>query len=227
MIQWSKSNDVLGTVNRGQACESGLCTLCRSDCQGKCETWLGSLIGRDALYPRDFGTVTAGSGNTTAMGVCYNALRIQGYPYGAYGADRKQAKAGDTLFTDVRLETSFGAKQKTVCRYPFMTGALGSTFIAAKYWDSFATGCALCGIPIVIGENVVGVDRQSELKNGRIQKAPELERRIDTYLRHYNGYGAIIIQMNVEDTRNGVAEYIAEKYGDKVVIELKDRKSVV
>lgn len=221
MIQWSKSNDVLGTVNRGQACESGLCTLCRSDCQGKCETWLGSLIGRDALYPRDFGTVTAGSGNTTAVGVCYNALRVQGYPYGAWGADKKQAKAGDTLFTDVNLETAFGAKQKTVCRYPFMTGALGSTFIAAKYWDSFATGCALCGIPIVIGENVVGVDRQSELKNGRIQKAPELERRIDTYLRHYNGYGAIIIQMNVEDTRNGVAEYIAEKYGDKVVIELK------
>lgn len=27
--------------------------------------------------------------------------------------------------------------------------------------------------------------------------------------------------MNVEDTRNGVAEYLIEKYGDKVIIELK------
>jgi hypothetical protein len=27
--------------------------------------------------------------------------------------------------------------------------------------------------------------------------------------------------MNVEDTRNGVAEYIIDKYGDKVIIELK------
>jgi hypothetical protein len=27
--------------------------------------------------------------------------------------------------------------------------------------------------------------------------------------------------MNVEDTRNGVAEYVIEKYGDKVIIELK------
>lgn len=221
MFQWAKSNDVLGTTNRGQACESGLCTLCRADCQGKCETWLGSLIGRDGLYPRDFGTVTAGSSNTTHVGVSYNSLRIQGYVYGATGADKKLAKSGDTLFTDVSLETSFGAKHKTTSRYPFMTGALGSTFIAAKYWDSFAIGCALCGIPIVIGENVVGVDRQSVLKNGRIQKAPELERRIDTYLRYYSGQGAIIIQMNVEDTRNGVAEYIAEKYGDKVIIELK------
>ena len=34
----------------------------------------------------------------------------------------------------------------------------------------------------------------------------ELERRIDSYFRYYNGYGAIIVQLNVEDTRNGVAE---------------------
>lgn len=221
MTQWLKSNDVLGTTNRGTTCESGLCTLCRADCAGKCETWLGSLKGRDTLYPRDFGLVTAGSDNNTAVGISYNALRIHGYLYGTEGADKKKAKSGDTLFTDVSLETSFGAKHKTVCRYPFMTGALGSTFIAAKYWESFAVGSALCGIPIVIGENVVGVDRQSELKNGRIVRAPELERRIDAYLRYHDGYGAIIVQMNVEDTRNGVAEYVAEKYGDKVILELK------
>ena len=102
-----------------------------------------------------------------------------------------------------------------------MTGALGSTFIAAKYWDSFAIGCALTGIPIVIGENVVGVDKESTLGGGRITSAPELDRRIDTYLRYYENYGAIIVQMNVEDTRNGVAEYVAEKYGNKCIIELK------
>lgn len=221
MFSWAKNDDVLGTVNRGQACESGLCTLCRADCQGKCETWLGSMLGRNLLYPRDFGTVTAGSANTTHVGVSYNSLRIQGYMYGTKGADKKTAKAGDTLFTEVSLETSFGNKTKTLCKTPFMTGALGSTFIAAKYWDSFATGSALCGMPIVIGENVVGIDKNAILENGRITKAPELERRIDTYLRYYNGYGAIIIQMNVEDARNGVAEYIIDKYQDKVILELK------
>ncbi|BBD07297.1 glutamate synthase-related protein [Desulfovibrio ferrophilus] len=223
MSHWPKGNDVLGTTNRGNAIESGLCTLCRADCKGKCETWLSSLQGRETLYPRDFGLVTAGSGNTDHVGVSYNSLRIQGSSYGAQGMNGNQDKAdsGDCLFTDVTLETSFGNEVKTKCRLPFMTGALGSTFIAAKYWDSFAAGCALVGIPIVVGENVVGVDRNSILENGRIQKAPELERRIDTYLRYHDGYGGMIVQMNVEDTRNGVAEYLADKYGDKLIIELK------
>ena len=66
MIQWPKSNDVLGTTNRGNPAESGLCTLCRSDCAGKCETWMSCLKGRHMLYPRDFGSVTAGSANTSS-----------------------------------------------------------------------------------------------------------------------------------------------------------------
>lgn len=102
-----------------------------------------------------------------------------------------------------------------------MTGALGSTFIAAKYWDAFAVGAALCGFPIVIGENVVGVDQDSSFQNGRVRSSPELDRRIAIYQRYHDGYGAIIVQMNVEDTRNGVAEYLIEKYGDRVVLELK------
>jgi hypothetical protein len=85
MIEWSKSNDALGTVNRGNPAESGLCTLCRADCRGKCETWLSSLKGRKLLYPRDFGFVTAGSANTCHIGVSYNSLRIQGYNYGVSG----------------------------------------------------------------------------------------------------------------------------------------------
>jgi glutamate synthase domain-containing protein 2 len=218
-MHWPKSNDVLGTVNRGTPAESGLCTLCRADCMGKCETWLSSLKGRSILYPRDFGLVTAGSGNTSHVGVCYNSLRIQGYNYGARGISGS-TNSDNCLFTNVDLESSFGTLQTKV-RLPLMTGALGSTFIAAKYWDSFAVGCALSGIPIVIGENVVGVDRNSVLADGKIKEAPELDRRIDKYLRYYDGYGAVIVQLNVEDARNGVAEYAIEKYGESICIELK------
>ncbi|MDR0905080.1 MAG: FMN-binding glutamate synthase family protein [Oscillospiraceae bacterium] len=222
MIQYPKSNDALNTVNRGNPAESGLCTLCRADCQGKCETWMSSIKGRKMLYPRDFGTITAGSSNTNHIGVSYNNLRIQGYNYGANGLDAALTNdADDCIFPNVSVETSFGKAVKTKSRVPIMTGALGSTFIAAKYWESFAVGAAIVGFPIVIGENVVGVDKQSIMGNGRIQTSPELERRIDAYLKYYDGYGAIIVQMNVEDTRNGVAEYLIEKYGDKVVIELK------
>lgn len=222
MEHYPKSNDVLGTVNRGDPAESGLCTLCRADCKGKCETWLSSLRGRKVLYPRDFGTVTAGSRNTTHVGVSYNALRIQGYNYGACGLSRGlSSNPDDCIFPNVSTEASFGVKEKTKARIPIMTGALGSTFIAAKYWESFAVGAALVGFPIVVGENVVGIDRKAEIKKGKIIKAPELDRRIETFLRYHDGYGAIIVQMNVEDTRNGVAEYIIDKYGDTVIIELK------
>ncbi len=222
MFEWPKSNDVLGTVNRGNPAESGLCTLCRADCKGRCETWLSSLKGRKLLYPRDFGLVAAGSSNTTHIGISYNSLRIQGYNYGVIGIGKGlSTSADDCIFTSVNTEGAFGNKVKTKFRVPIMTGALGSTFIAAKYWDSFATGAALVGIPIVIGENVVGVDREAEIKNGTITKAPELDRRINRFFRYHDGYGAIIVQMNVEDTRNGVAEYVIDKYGDKIIIELK------
>jgi len=222
MFEWPKTNDVLGTVNRGNPAESGLCTLCRADCKGRCETWLASLKGRKLLYPRDFGFVTAGSSNTTHIGISYNSLRIQGYNYGATGLPKGlSTSADDCIFPNVNTEGSFGYEVKTKFRVPIMTGALGSTFIAAKYWDSFAIGAALVGFPIVIGENVVGIDREAEIKNGRIIKAPELDRRIERFFRYYDGYGAIIVQMNVEDTRNGVAEYVIDKYGDKIIIELK------
>jgi glutamate synthase domain-containing protein 2 len=174
------------------------------------------------LYPRDFGFVTAGSSNTIHIGVSYNSLRIRGRLYGAYGLPKGLSNSeDDCVFPNVSTETEFGSKVKTKCRVPIMTGALGSTFIAAKYWESFAIGAALVGYPIVVGENVVGVDKKAEFKNGKVVKAPELDRRIQTYLKYFDGYGAIIVQMNVEDTRNGVAEYVIDKYGDKVIIELK------
>jgi hypothetical protein len=226
-MRFSKSNDVLGTSNRGNPAESSLCTLCRADCNGRCETWLSSLVGRKLLYPRSFGIVTAGANNTTHVGVSYNSLRIQGYAYGVSGlADNLTNNPDDCIFPNVSLETEFGQEVKTKVRMPLMTGALGSTFVAEKYWDSFAIGGALAGIPVVIGENVVGVDRKSEInpgdtRKGKIKISPELNRRIDTYLRYFDGYGAIIVQLNVEDTRNGVAEYVVEKYGEKCIIELK------
>ena len=45
----SKNNEKIGAVNRGTPCESGLCNFCRTDCQGRCETWLSSLLGRRTL----------------------------------------------------------------------------------------------------------------------------------------------------------------------------------
>ena len=185
---------------------------------------LGCLAwrGRKMLYPRRYSHSTSGASHVTSVGIGYHALRIQGYAYGSKGVPANLTDdPDDCVFTNVNIETEFGGEIKTKCRVPIMTGALGSTFIAAKYWPSFAVGAALAGFPIVVGENVVGVDKESILEKGRITKAPELERRIEYFMRYYDGYGAIIIQMNVEDTRNGVAEYLIEKYGDDIILELK------
>jgi glutamate synthase domain-containing protein 2 len=222
MLSFEKRNDALGTANRGNPSGSGLCTLCRADCQGKCETWMSAMYGREMLYPRDFGLVTAGSNTTNHFGVSYESLRITGRSYGAVGVPKGLTNsADDCIFPNVRIDTEFGRKVKTRSKLPILTGALGSTFVAAKYWDSLAVGAALIGIPIVVGENVVGIDQQAEIDTGRIKKAPELDRRIETYLKYHDGNGAIIVQMNVEDTQNGVAEYVIDKYGDKVILELK------
>ena len=58
-------------------------------------------------------------------------------------------------------------------------------------------------------------------RTARSQKRLRWDRRIEPFLKYYNGYGAIIVQLNVEDTRNGIAEYVIGKYGEKVITELK------
>jgi len=106
-------------------------------------------------------------------------------------------------------------------KVPIFTGALGSTDIARKNWEHFAIGAAISGISLVCGENVCGIDPELEMgTNGLITKSPEMDRRVEQYRRYHEGYGDILIQMNVEDTRNGVAEYVLEKLGVET-IELK------
>jgi glutamate synthase domain-containing protein 2 len=106
-------------------------------------------------------------------------------------------------------------------KVPIFTGALGSTDIARKNWEQSAIGAAISGITQVCGENVCGIDPQLKLNSqGKIASSPEMDRRIEVYKRYHQGYGEILVQMNVEDTRLGVAEYVIKKHGLET-IELK------
>lgn len=106
-------------------------------------------------------------------------------------------------------------------KLPIFTGALGSTEIARKNWEHFAVGAAISGITLVCGENVCGVDPELVLDSkGKVQKSPEMDRRIETYRRFHEGFGEILVQMNVEDTRLGVAEYVYSRHNLET-IELK------
>ena len=172
--------------------------------------------GRELLYPEPFGSVTAGADKDYP--VDYSHLNIMGYAFGAKGIDPDPDQA---TFPAVNTETSFGTEHKVKMRVPIFTGALGSTDIAQKNWEHFAVGAAISGISLVCGENVCGIDPGLELdSNGKVTNAPEMDRRIKEYRRYHEGYGDILVQMNVEDTRIGVAEYVIERLGVET-IELK------
>ena len=216
------SDESTGTFNRSKSVVpmSGICSRCVDGCKGGCEIWLSSFRGREVLYPGPFGEVTAGSDKNYP--VDYSHLNIQGYARGAKGLPEGVEGGPDTaLFPNVDTETEYGWTKKVKLRVPIFTGALGSTEIARKNWEHFAIGAAIAGITLVCGENVCGIDPELVLdSNGKITKSPEMDRRIDIYKKFYDGYGELLVQMNVEDTRFGVAEYVSSKHGLDT-IELK------
>jgi hypothetical protein len=68
---------------------------------------------------------------------------------------------------------------------------------------------------------VCGIDPGLVLdSNKKIKSSPEMDRRITTYKKYHEGFGEILVQTNVEDTRLGVAEYVSSKH-DLDTIELK------
>jgi glutamate synthase domain-containing protein 2 len=98
---------------------------------------------------------------------------------------------------------------------------MGSTNVAANNWDGLAIGAALAGVPLTIGENVVGMDMKAEISDGRVVSSPELERRVKLYADwQTNGRGKVILQANIEDTGLGVHEFGIDQLGVEAV-ELK------
>jgi len=221
-LQRPNANDATLTFNRSRNVVpgSGICSRCIDGCKGGCEVFKASFRGREVIYPGPFGSVTAGGDKDYP--VDYSHFNIQGYALGAKGLPKGvEASPDTTKFPSVDTEAEYGWDTKVKMRVPIFTGALGSTEIARKNWEHFAIGAAISGITLVCGENVCGIDPGLELdKNGKIKKSPDMDRRIETYKRFYEGYGEILVQMNVEDTRLGVAEYVRSKHNLET-IELK------
>jgi glutamate synthase domain-containing protein 2 len=160
------------------------------------------------LYPQPFGNITAGADKDYPCD--FSHFNIQGTCVGAVGMEADSDKA---TFPAVDVSAEIGVKDKIKLAFPAFTGALGSTEIARVHWESMAIGAAISGIIIVCGENVCGMDPNAEIKNGRVIRSPEMERRVKTFKKWYQGQGDIIVQANVEDGRLGVPEYVIEKLG--------------
>ncbi len=217
-LQKANANDALQTRNRSRdiAPQSGICSRCLDGCKGNCDLFQATFRGRELLYPQPFGSVTAGADKDYP--VDYSHLNIMGYALGARGVEADPDLA---TFPAVSTETAFGTTHKVKMKVPIFTGALGSTEIARVNWEHFAIGAAISGISLVCGENVCGIDPELEFgPDGKVAKSPEMDRRVNLYRRYREDYGDILVQLNVEDTRNGVAEYVLDKLNVET-IELK------
>ncbi|MFH1084378.1 MAG: FMN-binding glutamate synthase family protein [Chloroflexota bacterium] len=221
-LQRPGANDITQTANRSRNVvpQSGLCSRCIDGCTGNCEVFKSSFRGREVLYPGPFGTITAGGDKDYPVDLSH--FNIHGYALGAKGLPEGVVGTSDnTLFTMVNTELTIGGANQERLRMPIISGALGSTEIARVNWEHFAAGAAISGVVLTTGENVCGIDPGLVLnKQGKIVESPDLRRRVEAYRRWYDGWGDIHVQMNVEDTRFGVAEYAIEKLGVET-IELK------
>jgi len=194
---------------------SGMCVVCLDGCIGYCEIAKSALRGREVIYPQPYGKITSGSQKDYPID--YSHFNILGSCIGAKGIDPDPDIA---TFPNVNIETEIGVKEKIRLKVPWFTTGLGSTNVAKENWEGVAIGCAISGTMVGVGENICGVDPDSEIKNGKIIKSPEMERRIKLFKEWKKDYGDVIVQENVEDNRLGVLEYVIEKLGIEFV-ELK------
>jgi glutamate synthase domain-containing protein 2 len=137
---------------------------------------------------------------------------------GAHGIEADSNKA---IFPAVNIEVRIGQDKGIKFRYPWLISGIGSTDIAKNNWEGLAIGSALAGTGLTIGENVVGMDVEAAIEKGRVVNTVDLKRRVSLYRDNQrDGYGAIIVQANVEDTMLGVQEYALKELGVQCV-ELK------
>jgi glutamate synthase domain-containing protein 2 len=195
---------------------SGMCVTCVEGCIGMCEVGKSAYRGREVIYPQPFGIITTAS--QKAYPIDLSHFNIMGTAVGAVGIEEDSDRA---IFPNVNLETRLGHDKGIKLRLPIIIAGLGSTNVAKQNWDGLAVGSALAGTSLTIGENVCGMDVDSTIEKGRVVHSPDLERRVRLFQEwQQDGYGAIIVQANVEDTRLGVLEYAIQKLGVEIV-ELK------
>ena len=194
---------------------SGMCVTCVDGCIGMCEIGKSAYRGTEVLYPQPFGLITAAAEKDYPVDLSH--FNIMGTAAGAWGVPADSDKA---TFEKVTVETAIGRDKGIKLRVPFIISGMGSTNVAKQNWAGLAAGAAISGSILTVGENVCGMDDESEIKNGRVVRSPDMEMRVRSYQKWFDGYGAVVVQANIEDTRLGVQEYVIEKLGVQAV-ELK------
>ena len=220
-MTFSRVNTSSATLTKNRTEESithtsGMCVTCVDGCVGMCEIGKSAYRGHEVIYPQPFGVITTAA--EKQFPVDYSHFNIMGTAAGAHGIEADSDKA---IFPAVQLEVRLGSDGGLKFRYPWLISGIGSTNIAKNNWEGLAIGSALSGTALTIGENVVGMDPETVFTNGNIKDTVDLKRRVKLYKDYqHDGFGAIIVQANVEDSRLKVQEYAIENLGVECV-ELK------
>lgn len=220
-MTFSRVNTSSATLTKNRTEESithtsGMCVTCVDGCVGMCEIGKSAYRGHEVIYPQPFGVITTAA--EKQFPVDYSHFNIMGTAAGAHGIEADSDKA---IFPAVDLEVRLGSDGGLKFRYPWLISGIGSTNIAKNNWEGLAIGSALSGTALTIGENVVGMDPETVFTNGNIKDTVDLKRRVKLYKDYqHDGFGAIIVQANVEDSRLKVHEYAIENLGVECV-ELK------
>ena len=155
---------------------SGMCVTCVDGCIGMCEIGKSAYRGHEVIYPQPFGIITTAGEKTYPID--YSHFNIMGTAVGAFGIEADSDKA---IFPAVNLEVHFGHDKGIKFRYPWIIPGIGSTNVAKNNWEGLAIGSALAGTGLTIGENVVGMDPQTVIKNGRVVDTVDLKSRVKLY----------------------------------------------
>ena len=195
---------------------SGMCATCIEGCPGLCEIGLSSFRSTEIIYPQPYGPITAASQKDYP--VDFSHFNVLGTAVGAQGI---AADSDVAIFDNVNLETTLGKDKGIKLKLPIVIPGIGSTDVARRNWRGLAIGSAISGTILTIGENICGMDKEAEFKNGKVLKSPELARRINLFKDwQEEGYGEIVLQANVEDTRAGVQEFAIKEHG-VTAVEIK------
>jgi len=195
---------------------SGLCVTCVDGCIGMCEVGKSAYRGAEVIYPQPCGIMTTAAEKNYPVDLSH--FTILGSCVGAHGIEADSDKA---IFPNAKIETRIGHDKGIKAKIPIVVPGLGSTAVAKNNWEGLAIGAALSGMLLTIGENVCAMDPDSEIKNGRVVFSKDMENRVKLYKDwQQDGYGAVVVQANVEDTRLGTQEYALSKLGVEVA-ELK------
>ncbi len=220
-MTFSKPNSSAATLSKNRTKDdvspfSGMCATCVEGCPGLCEIGISSFRSCENIYPQPFGPMTAASQKDYP--VDFSHFNILGTAVGAKGIE---AESDVAIFSNVDLETKLGINKDIELKLPFVIPGIGSTDVARTNWEGLAIGSAISGTILTIGENICGMDQESVIKDGTVVKSPELERRVRLFKEwQKDGYGEIVVQANVEDTRLGAQEYAIKELG-VTAVEIK------